>query len=97
MKNFFLHEFQHGGVISPPSLNIQVVFLTCMYVCMFVWVCVHARACVHVWVAGLLGYSVKVSPCKYAEHGRPHRGAEGERGVAELIYLMTWRLISSQP
>ena len=67
----------------PSFLNIQIVFLTCMYACVCVGVCV----CV--WVARMLGYGVKVSPCKYAEHGRPHRGADGERGVAELIYLMT--------
>lgn len=32
--------------------------------------------------------------CKYAEHGGVLAGAGGERGVAELIYLMTERLIS---
>lgn len=37
------------------------------------------------------------SLCKYAEHGGPLAGAEGEHGVAELIYLMTERLISPQP
>lgn len=52
------------------------------------------RMCV---LAGVLGYGMKVSSCKYAEHGRPRTGAEGEHGVAELIYLMTERLISSQP
>lgn len=35
--------------------------------------------------------------CKYAEHGGPLAGAEGEHGVAELIYLMTECLISPQP
>lgn len=35
--------------------------------------------------------------CKYAEHGMRLAGAEGEHGVAELIYLMTERLISPQP
>lgn len=54
--------------------------------------------CVCVCVlAGMLGYGVKVSLCKYAEHGGPRTGAEGEHGVAELIYLMTERLISPQP
>lgn len=48
-------------------------------------------------LAGMLGYGVKVSLCKYAEHGGPRTGAEGEHGVAELIYLMTERLISPQP
>lgn len=55
---------------------------------------VHLCVCV---LAGMLGYGVKVSLCKYAEHGGPRTGAEGEHGVAELIYLMTERLISPQP
>lgn len=37
------------------------------------------------------------SLCKYAEHGGILAGAEGVHGVAELIYLMTERLISPQP
>lgn len=57
---------------------------------------VHLCVCVCV-LAGMLGYGVKVSLCKYAEHGGPRTGAEGEHGVAELIYLMTERLISPQP
>lgn len=69
---------------SSPSLNIQVQFLTCACFC----VCA---------LEGMLGYGLKVSLCKYAEHGGPRTGAEGEHGVAELIYLMTERLISPQP
>lgn len=67
---------------SSPSLNIQVQFLTCACLCV---------------LEGMLGYGLKVSLCKYAEHGGPRTGAEGEHGVAELIYLMTERLISPQP
>lgn len=58
--------------------------------------------CVCVCVARLarLWHEGKVpdarSFCKYAEHGGPLAGAEGEHGVAELIYLMTERLISPQ-
>lgn len=66
---------------------------------MCVCVCVHMCMC---WQA-LLDCGVKVrlrdagSLCKYAEHDGPLAGAEGEHGVAELIYLMTERLISPQP
>lgn len=54
-------------------------------------------------LAGLLGGGVKVrlrgalSPRKYAEHGGILAGARGEHAVAELIYLMTERLISPWP
>lgn len=37
---------------------------------------------------------VRRSLCKYAEHGGVLAGAGGEHRVAELIYLMTERLIS---
>lgn len=52
-----------------------------------VWMCECWQAC--------SGTALKVSPSKYAEHGGLRTGAEGEHGVAELIYLMTERLISS--
>lgn len=38
-----------------------------------------------------------MSLSKYAEHDKPLAGAEGEHSVAELIYLMTERLISPKP
>lgn len=43
---------------------------------------------------GALGKEVSDALCKYAEHGGVFAGAGGEHGVAELIYLMTERLIS---
>lgn len=43
---------------------------------------------------GALGREVCDALCKYAEHGGVLAGAGGEHGVAELIYLMTERLIS---
>lgn len=46
---------------------------------------------------GVLGGEVRDALCKYAEHGGVLAGAGGEHGVAELIYLMTERLISPQP
>lgn len=46
---------------------------------------------------GVLGAGARGALCKYAEHGGVLAGAGGERGVAELIYLMTERLISPQP
>lgn len=44
------------------------------------------------WGSG--GAGARGALCKYAEHGGVLAGAGGERGVAELIYLMTERLIS---
>lgn len=51
------------------------------------------------WCAdvGVLGAGARGALCKYAEHGGVLAGAGGERGVAELIYLMTERLISPWP
>lgn len=46
---------------------------------------------------GVLAGEVRDVLCKYAEHAGVLAGAGGEHGVAELIYLMTERLISPQP
>lgn len=74
-----------------PSLDIQISVLTCVGAC--IRACGGVCMCV-CWQARS-GTALKVSPSKYAEHGGLRTGAEGEHGVAELIYLMTERLISS--
>ena len=72
-----------------------------MYACAYP--CVRVCVCIGVYVGrpARLWHEGEVpdarSLCKYAEHGRPLAGAEGEHGVAELIYLMTECLISPQP